>query len=292
MLPAEQQVGIYMDVFADGFNFPEGPAFDREGNLFAVNVLGDEVFRISPSGEKSVFARTGGTTNGLAFHANGDLYVADWGRRAILCITPDAQVSVFADRYAGVRLRAPNDLTFDLQGNLYFTDPIRYPFPDHNISPVFKVDPWGDVTLVGSEFSEPNGIALSPDGSWLYVSQTRANSIARIAIGRDDSFGAPEELVHLGENAWPDGMCIDSEGNIVQALYGQGKLAVVSPQGAVLELYDTGSPHCTNVCFGGSDFRTLYATCPTIDAIVCIRHPDAGLPLFSHAPLTPRRQGA
>lgn len=267
-------------VFATGLNFPEGPAFDRQGNLFAVNNRGQDVYKITPDGRVSVFLRTGGQPNGLAFDRKGDLYLAEWGLRAVMRITPDARMSVFVDSYSGVRLHAPNDIVFDPEGNMYFTDPIRYPEPDPCISPVYKVTPRGRISLVAEGFHFPNGIGLSPDAQTLYVAETRANRISRLAIKADGSFGKPEPFAYLGEGAKPDGMCLDEDGNIVQSLFGNGKILVVSPEGKILDSYETGGPHCTNVCFGGPDLKTLYATVPGLNAIVTFPYPRRGLRLF------------
>ena len=85
-------------LFAKGFTFPEGPVFDRHGNLFVVDVDTGDISKISPKGEMKTFINTGGEPNGARFHANGDLYVAD-RVKGIIAISPDRRVRVVMDRY-------------------------------------------------------------------------------------------------------------------------------------------------------------------------------------------------
>src|SRR5689334_19299857 len=112
-------------VFAEGFIFPEGPAFDRAGHLFLVNLRGGYLSRVEPSGQTEIFVYTGdegaataSAPNGSAFHPSGDLYVADSGRNAILAVSPNKQVRVVCDNYRGEPFQAPNDLCFDRTGGL------------------------------------------------------------------------------------------------------------------------------------------------------------------------------
>ena len=65
------------EVFATGFVFPEGPAFDRNGNLYVTDGKGSRIPRVDPNGNVSTFVESDGGPNGSAFHRNGDLYVAE-----------------------------------------------------------------------------------------------------------------------------------------------------------------------------------------------------------------------
>lgn len=111
-----------VSLFAKGFRFPEGPAFDRNGNLFIVNIESGDISKITPEGQVKTFVNTGGAPNGARFHPNGDLYVAD-RQKGIITVSPDGKIRVVLDHYLGRKFNGPNDLIFDSRGNLYFTDP-------------------------------------------------------------------------------------------------------------------------------------------------------------------------
>ena len=113
-----------VSLFAKGFKFPEGPAFDRYGNLFIVNVDTGDISKISPEGGVKTFINTGGAPNGAKFHPSGDLYVAD-RVKGIIAISPEGKIRVIVDHYQGKKFNGPNDLVFDSGGNLIFHGPSR-----------------------------------------------------------------------------------------------------------------------------------------------------------------------
>lgn len=103
----------HVSLFATGFKFPEGPAFDRKGNLFIVDVDTGNISRVTPEGRVETFVNTGGAPNGAKFHANGDLFVAD-RQKGIIAISPNGNIRIIVDHYNGKKFNGPNDLVFDL----------------------------------------------------------------------------------------------------------------------------------------------------------------------------------
>ena len=169
-------------VLATGLVLPEGSCVGPDGELYVVDAGTGTICHISDSGEVSEFVSTGGRPNGLAFGPGGDLFVADSGRRAILRVTPSGELSVFASEYDGHEFTGPNDLAFGPSGNLFFTDPGRKPPPDPSISPVYRATPDGVVSPFAVDLAYPNGVAFSPDGKELYVSEMRANRLLAFEI--------------------------------------------------------------------------------------------------------------
>jgi len=269
-------------VFATGFTFPEGPAFDRQGSLFVGNMRPPKVgivHKVTPQGVVSEFVNTGGAVNGLAFHPGGDMYAAD-ARLGILRITPQGEVAVFASEYQGRHFGGPNDLVFDSQGVIYFTDPVRRPVPDPCISPVFKVYPDGRVEPFAEDFVFPNGIGLSPDERTVYIVESRADRITRVAINPDGTAGKRDLLYQFPAGEHPDSMAVDEDGNILAAMLGKGVIAVVSPGGSLLEEMPAGGARPSNVCFGGPEFRRLYITETETNSVTMVGYGRRGLKLY------------
>src|SRR5215208_2922959 len=121
-----QQMRPSVTVLVSGYGSPEGPAFDRDGNLYFVNWLSSAIMRLTPDGVASEYFNTGGIPAGLAFHPDGSLYVADEGDQihGILRISADGTGSeIVVNEYEGRPLNGANDLVFDRNGVLYFSDP-------------------------------------------------------------------------------------------------------------------------------------------------------------------------
>lgn len=217
----------------------EGPAFDRQGHLLFVDVYGGRILRLSPERRlTTVYQELDLRPAGIAIHKDGRIFAACLGatdpddqfrRGSIIAIDPDGtnrQTIVSPD--LGV---VPDDLVFDDQGGLYFTDFRGSP-----------TDPAGGVYYVTPDFRAvrpllprmcgANGIALSPDGRVLWATEFCLNRLHRIdlsAPGVIQRFGATVPYHFVGRA--PDSMRTDSEGNVYVALYQQGRFLVFSPFG-------------------------------------------------------------
>ena len=267
-------------VLATGFVLPEGPCVGPDGQLYVVDAGTGLISRISESGDVSEFVSTGGRPNGQAFGPGGDLFVADAGRREILRVTPSGEVTVFVSDFDGQAFDGPNDLAFGPSGNLFFTDPARRPLPDPSISPVYRATPDGEVFPFASDLAYPNGVAFSPDGKELYVSEMRANRLLAFEITKLEQLAQFRMVRRFRDPALPDGLAIDSTGRILGALPGIGALSIVSAAGKLEELYHIEGWRPSNLAFGGADGQTVYVTDEATGTIGAFDHDVPGANLF------------
>jgi len=268
---------------ASGFRFPEGPAWDGTA-LFVSNCYGGWIARIT-HGRVDTFlvARatppTFGKTNGLVCGADGNLYACDFGLGAILRISPDGDVTVVADQYQGEPFSRPNDLAFDSQGWLWFSDTRQYDpsRPDGRLYRVHPAD--GRVVLAADSIAYPNGLAFSGDGRWLYVSESAAERVLRFEVSADGRLRNRTVFISL-PGGDPDGLAIDRNGSLYIAHFGRGKVVKVSTAGELLQEFSAPGLRPSNIEFGGSDLRTLFLTEDETNAVYRMTVDIAGEPLF------------
>jgi gluconolactonase len=269
-----------LSLVISGFDSPEGPAFDREGNLYFVNWNSSSIVRVTPDGEASEFFNTGGIPAGLAFHRDGSLYVADEGDaiHGVLRIH-DGQAEIVVNTFEGEPLNGANDLVFDRDGVLYFSDPWRSS-AENPIGGFYRYFPDGTLERIDHGLAFPNGVAISPDGRSVYLAETYRNRILRYPVATDGTIGAREMFAPLPGEHGPDGMACDEAGNLYVAHYGGGKVAVFAPTGELAAEIPVPGANVTNVAFGGPDRRTLVITDVETASLYETRVEIPGLLLF------------
>ena len=161
---------------------------------------------------------------------------------------------------SGHHFNSPNDLTVRTDGTIYFTDPdyqIAGRTNETGIKGIYRVSPSNVVSVVDSSFNEPNGIALSPDETVLYVADTAANTIRKFTVLSDGSTSGKATFANMTS---PDGDAIDCAGNVYWVSNSTpGKVYVFSPTGTQLGTFSLGAgDKPTNIGFGGTDRKTLY----------------------------------
>lgn len=233
----------------------EGPACDREGNVYAVNYARQHTIgRTTPEGKSEVYVELpeGSTGNGIRFDRKGLMYVADYTGHNVLRIDPATRaVSVFAHE---PRMNQPNDLAIAPDGTLYASDPNW----NESTGQLWRVGRDGKVTRLAESMGTTNGIEVSPDGRTLYVNESVQRNIWAFRITPE---GVAEKrlLIRFPDHGF-DGMRCDVDGNLYVTRYGKGTVAVVSPEGKVLREIDVLGARPSNLCFGGPDGRTVYVT--------------------------------
>ena len=225
------------------------------------------------------------STNGLATDPKGRLIACERYNARVIRIEADGSATVLANQWpatGGKPLAAPNDVAVRADGNIYFTDSDwgARPGVDHAATGVYRVAPDGTLSRI-LDLQKPNGIALSPDGTTLYVGSDTQAKIWSLPL---DAAGTPgtstlliDGLAVPGGMKVPDGICIDDSGNLYVAANDDSVKAVVvfDPAGHLLGRIKLPF-RPSNCTFGGADRRTLFVT--TLHAIYAVRVPTAGAP--------------
>ena len=238
------------ELVSQGYKFTEGPAVDREGNVFFTDIPNNRIHKIGTDGKVSVFKEDSGGANGLMFGPDGRLYACQNGRKRIIAYTADGAESVIAEDLNS------NDLVINQKGEFHVTDPTnkRVWFIDANRSK--------RVVHEGLEF--PNGVMLSPDQSLLTVADSRSKWVWSFQVLPDGSLanGQPFYRLETPDDtgaSGADGLTVDSDGYLyVTSRVG---LQICDQPGRVVAILN--KPHSgslSNVVFAGSDLRTLYVT--------------------------------
>lgn len=265
-------------------SFLEGPSFDRAGNLWLTDIPFGRIFRVSPAGEWTVVAEYDGEPNGLKFHKDGWAAITD-AKQGLLRLDPaTGAVTPLLPRVRREGFRGVNDCTFAMNGDLYFTDQGQTGLHDPQ-GRVYRLRAGADQPdLLVSNGPSPNGLVLSPDQHTLYVAMTRDNAVWRVPITPDGGVIRVGRFIAMsGGLAGPDGMAMDTAGNLIVAHAGMGTVWVFSKLGEpLLRIRSPRGLGTTNVTFGGADMRDLFITESESGTVLRARLDTPGVRLFSH----------
>jgi gluconolactonase len=263
-----------------GFPTPEGPAFDRDGILCFVDWEASSIIALTPEGVAGELFNTKGIPAGLAFHPDGSLWVADEGENihGLLRIGRDGESTIIVNEYQGQPLNGANDLVFDSEGVVYFSDPWRSS-ADNPIGAIYRYFPDGRLEQIDSGLAFPNGVALSADGSYVYLAETYRNRILRYPINGDGTVGPREKFADTDEPPGPDGMAFDANGDLYVAHWDGGRVDIFNQVGRQVDEIRVPGIKPTNVAFGGSDNKDLIITEVETGSLYRVRMNVAGQPL-------------
>lgn len=280
-LDALIDVNARIEVISTGHQWSEGPVWIKDGSyLLWSDVPRNKISKWdSATGKTTIFMDPSGYdspssewreagSNGLLLDTDGRLTVCDHGNRRVYRVEKDGSKTTICDRFEGKKFNSPNDLIIHSNGDLYFTDP-PYGLKDKDSREiewhgVYRVKPDGSVTLLTKEMTRPNGIALSPDEKTLYVAQSDPDLAVFKSwpIKNDGTLGEGKTVldatpwVKKGDPGLPDGMAIDTQGNIWGT--GPGGVMIISPEGKLIGRIMMGKP--TANCAFGEDGSTLFVT--------------------------------
>lgn len=296
---------------ASGLRFPEGPVWMPDGSIVLVEIARGAVTRVTPDGRTHVVAETGGGPNGAALGPDGRLWITnnggsftwhDVGGLLLPGPTPpdhrggriervdleSGKVEVVYDACDGRPLRGPNDLVFDATGGFWFTDHGTTQERTRDRTGVFYARADGSsIREVIFPLDAPNGVGLAPDGRRLYVAETHTGRVWSWDVPRPGEVARTPGLGPAGGTLLAglpgfqllDSLAVDAEGWVCVATLVNGGITALAPDGVKSEFHPLPDPLTTNVCFGGPELRTAFATLSGTGKLVSFPWPRRGLAL-------------
>lgn len=262
---------IRIEKIVTGLRFAEGPAWSPEGFLLFSDTVSNKLHKLVPGQKDSEFAEIPGGPIGNAYDSEGRRYTCEFRERRITRTSKNGKVEVLAARFEGKRLNAPNDIVVRRDGHIYFTDPAfgnQQDTRELDFYGVFHLTPKGEMEAIAKLKTRPNGLALSPNGRTLYVTDSDAKCVRAYDLTRSgdldrsspaSSDGGAGRVIVEKIPGVPDGIRSDEKGNLWVAA---NSVLSYSPQGKRLrEIAIPETP--SNLTFGDADLETLFVTART-----------------------------
>lgn len=234
----------------------EGPAVDKDGNLYAVNFKEQGTIGVvDQKGNGSIYIKLpkGSIGNGIRFDLDGNMFIADYVGHNVYKIKKGSKEPIVWVN--NPNMSQPNDLAIAPNGTLYLSDPNWA----ENTGRLWMVSPSKNVQLLKDNMGTTNGIEVSPDGKRLYVNESIQRNVWRYDIQEDGTIGNKTKLLSFKDFGM-DGMRCDEKGNLYITRYGKGTVIIVSPEGEILDEIWLKGKNPSNITFGGKNGKTCFVT--------------------------------
>ncbi|MBL8512206.1 MAG: SMP-30/gluconolactonase/LRE family protein [Betaproteobacteria bacterium] len=198
----------------------KGLCFDDQGLLWVADVPFGRLFRITPSGEWDLIVQYDGWPVGLRFHPNGRLIIADQRHGLLALEVESRQISPYLTHHLTQRFLGINDLTFARNGDCYFTDAGQSGLHNSN-GALYRLRAEGELQCLLHHLPGPAGLALTPDQENLLIAMSADNAIWRVPLAEGGA-GRVGRFIQLSGGSGPEGLAIDSDGNVAIAHSGLG----------------------------------------------------------------------
>lgn len=267
--------GAELQKVSSDFKFTEGPASDKEGNVYFTDQPNDRILKWNAAdGKIETFLQPCGRSNGMCVDHTGTKLIAcadEKNEMWSIDLATKAVTVLFKD-YQGKLLNGPNDVWVHPSGAMYFSDPLykrdwwkRDPKMQQEMQAVYWASADGKtIKRVADDLEQPNGLIGTPDGKTLYVTDIKAKKTYSYAIKEDGSLA--DKKLFCAEGS--DGMTIDNQGNVYFTNAGtgpdgkrSGRVPVYDKSGKLItQIFTPGEGWAANICFGGKDKDVLFIT--------------------------------
>ena len=246
--------GENWELVGQGYQFTEGTASDKNGIVYYQDIPTSKTYKVDLNGKLTTLNLDAKRASATGFSSDGMRYTVAGGTKQILSYDGDKE-SVIADSIAG------NDIIIASNGNKYIT----VPDGSNPRGKVYLIRANGEKSIVDDGLRFPNGVALSPDQTQLYVTESATHWVWIYKIKNDGTLAYKQRFGWLHapdteDNAWPDGLKCDTAGRIfvatrlgIQVMDQLGRVEAIIPIPA-------SNGQASNVCFGGADFNILYVS--------------------------------
>ena len=259
--------GVTPTLVSDNLLFLEGPTWSNQDNAFyfsemnfaSSQALGPDstIYKLVLPNTLTTYLKHSGT-NGL--YAKGEsLYTLNHSTQSLSKINIKSKTNtVIVNKFDGLSFSSPNDMTMHKNGDIFFTDPnwqLGERTQQMSYTGVYKLNNTGVLSLIDATLEKPNGVALSPDQHTLYVGDF-SNRVSKYTIDENGDILPREDFIKVTS---PDGIKVDSAGNIYVSSHSKGVINIYTPSGLLIDKVELGR-NVTNLAFGGKDRKTLLIT--------------------------------
>ena len=259
--------GVTPTLVSDNLLFLEGPTWSSQDNAFyfsemnfaSSQALGPDstIYKLVLPNTLTTYLKHSGT-NGL--YAKGEsLYTLNHSTQSLSKINIKSKTNtVIVNKFDGLSFSSPNDMTMHKNGDIFFTDPnwqLGERTQQMSYTGVYKLSNTGVLSLIDATLEKPNGVALSPDQRTLYVGDF-SNRVSKYTIDENGDILPREDFIKVTS---PDGIKVDSAGNIYISSHSKGVINIYTPRGSLIDKIELG-PNVTNLAFGGKNRKTLLIT--------------------------------
>lgn len=249
LLPGED-----WELVGGGYTFTEGTAANAAGDVFFQDIPNSKTYIVKQDAKPVALDISSKRSSGTSFGADGSRYVVAGETHQLIRYDVHGKETILADSISG------NDLVVTHNGNVYVTVPDGVAKP----SKIYLVHPDGRKVVVDEGLKFANGIALTPDQSQLYITESASHWVWIYKIMPDGTLSYKQRYGWLhspdtDDNAWSDGLKCDTAGRVYVA--SKIGIQIMDQLGRVNAILPVPSGQVSNCCFGGPEFNILYISC-------------------------------